>query len=131
MEESASQPADRKKGRLNWSEVLVANRRQMEGPKRRNRKNDRIDAHKLARVGRIDPQSLFPVNHRSAAVRQDLVAVRARNALVAVRKDGSPRKRLRPLALSPMLATANVKPPAGRRAKMIARQERTRLHQRY
>jgi transposase len=68
-------------------EVLVANPRQMEGPKRRKRKNDRIDAHKLARVGRIDPQSLFPVNHRSAAVRQDLVAVRARNAVVAVRKD--------------------------------------------
>src|SRR5580700_1527110 len=68
-------------------EVLVANPRQMEGPKRRNRKNDRIDAHKLARVGRIDPQSLFPINHRSVAVRQDLVAVRARNAVVAVRKD--------------------------------------------
>src|SRR6266480_2600558 len=30
-------------------EVLVANPRQMDGPKRR-RKNDRIDAHKLARV---------------------------------------------------------------------------------
>jgi hypothetical protein len=33
-------------------EVLVANPRQMEGPKRRKRKNDRIDAHKLARIGR-------------------------------------------------------------------------------
>ena len=41
-------------------EVLVANPRQMEGPKRRKRKNDRIDAHKLARIGRMDPQSLFP-----------------------------------------------------------------------
>ena len=68
-------------------EVLVANPRQMEGPKRRKRKNDRIDAHKLARVGRMDPQSLFPVNHRSVAVRQDLMAVRARHAVVAVRKD--------------------------------------------
>jgi transposase len=68
-------------------EVLVANPRQMEGPKRRKRKNDRIDAHRLARVGRMDPQSLFPVNHRSVGVRQDLVAVRARNAAVAVRKD--------------------------------------------
>jgi Transposase len=36
-------------------EVLVANPRQMEGPKRRKRKNDRIDAHKLARIGRMDP----------------------------------------------------------------------------
>ena len=59
----------------------------MEGPKRRKRKNDRIDAHKLARVGRMDPQSLFPIEHRSVEVRQDLVAVRARDALVAVRKD--------------------------------------------
>lgn len=68
-------------------EVLVANPRQMEGPKKRKRKNDRIDAHKLARVGRMDPQSLFPINHRSVAVRQDLVAVRARDAVVAVRRD--------------------------------------------
>jgi transposase len=68
-------------------EVLVANPRQMEGPKRRKRKNDRIDAHKLARVGRMDPQSLFPIEHRSVKVRQDLVAVRARHAAVAVRRD--------------------------------------------
>ena len=68
-------------------EVLVANPRQMEGPKRRKRKNDRIDAHKLPRVGRMDPQSLFAIEHRSVEVRQDLVAVRARNAVVAVRRD--------------------------------------------
>jgi transposase len=68
-------------------EVLVANPRQMEGPKRRKRKNDRIDAHKLARVGRMDPQSLFAIKHRSVEVRQDLVAVRARDAVVAVRRD--------------------------------------------
>ena len=36
-------------------EALVANPRQMEGLKRRKRKNDRIDAHKLARAGRMDP----------------------------------------------------------------------------
>src|SRR5215831_11017815 len=66
-------------------EVLVANPRQMEGPKRRKRKNDRIDAHKLARVGRMDPQSLFPIEHRSTEVRQDLVVLRARDALVAAR----------------------------------------------
>jgi hypothetical protein len=31
----------------------------MEGSKRRKRKSDRIDAHKLARLGRVDPQSLY------------------------------------------------------------------------
>jgi transposase len=68
-------------------EVLVANPRQMEGPKKRKRKNDRIDAHKLARVGRMDPQSLFPIDHRSAEVRRDLLTLRARGALVAVRTE--------------------------------------------
>ena len=38
-------------------EVLVANPRLMEGWKRRKRKNDQIDANKLARLGRVDPQS--------------------------------------------------------------------------
>jgi transposase len=66
-------------------EVLVANPRLMEGTKRRKRKNDRIDAQKLARLGRVDPQSLYPMEHRSREVRQDLVVLRARDALVSVR----------------------------------------------
>src|ERR1700758_2195263 len=37
-------------------EVVVANPRLMEGSKRRKRKNDRIDAKKLARLGRGGPQ---------------------------------------------------------------------------
>jgi hypothetical protein len=41
-------------------EVLVANPRLMEGSKRGKRKSDRIDAHKLAGLGRVDPQSLYP-----------------------------------------------------------------------
>jgi transposase len=68
-------------------EVLVANPRLMEGSKRRRRKNDRIDANKLARLGRMDPQSLYPIQHRSREVRQDLVVLRARDALVTVRTE--------------------------------------------
>ena len=68
-------------------EVLVANPRLMEGSKRRKRKNDRIDANKLARLGRVDPESLHPIEHRSAEVRQDLVMLRARDALVAARTE--------------------------------------------
>jgi transposase len=66
-------------------EAVVANPRLMEGSKRRKRKNDRIDAKKLARLGRVDPQSLHPIRHRSREVRQDLVVLRAREALVAAR----------------------------------------------
>src|SRR5229473_3586639 len=68
-------------------EVLVANPRMMDGSKRRKRKNDRIDANKLARLGRVDPQSLHTIQHRSREVRQDLVALRARDALVAARTE--------------------------------------------
>jgi transposase len=68
-------------------EVVVANPRLMEGSKRRKRKNDRIDANKLARLGRVDPQSLHPMQHRSSEVRRDLVMLRARDALVAARTE--------------------------------------------
>ena len=68
-------------------EVLVANPRKMDGSKRRKRKNDRIDANKLARLGRVDPQSLHPIQHRSREVRQDLAVLRARDALVAARTE--------------------------------------------
>jgi transposase len=62
--------------------VLVANPRLMEGAKRRKHKNDRIDANKLAQLGRGDRQSLHPIQHWSGEVRQDLVLLRARTALV-------------------------------------------------
>jgi len=68
-------------------EVLVANPRLMDGSKRCKRKNDRIDANKLARLGRVDPESLYPIQHRSREVRQDLVMLRARDALVAARTE--------------------------------------------
>jgi transposase len=68
-------------------EVLVANPRLMEGSKRRRRKNARIDANKLARLGRMDPKSLHPIQHRSTEVREDLLVLRARDALVASRTE--------------------------------------------
>src|ERR1022692_1070370 len=68
-------------------EVLVANPRLMDGSKRRRRKNDRIDAEKLARLGRIDPKSLHPIQHRSTEVREDLLVLRAREALVKSRTE--------------------------------------------
>jgi len=66
-------------------EVLVANARRMQGSKRGRRKNDRIDAARLARLGRVDPKSLYPIQHRSTEVREDLQVLRAREALVESR----------------------------------------------
>jgi hypothetical protein len=37
----------------------------------------------LARLGRVDPELLHPIEHRSREVRQDLVGLRACHALVA------------------------------------------------
>jgi transposase len=68
-------------------EVVVANPRWMEGSKRRQRKNDRSDANKLARLGGVDPQSLHPIEHRSREVRQDLVLLRGGDAVVAARTE--------------------------------------------
>jgi transposase len=68
-------------------EVLVANPRLMDGSKRRRRKSDRIDAEKLARLGRMDPKSLHPIQHRSTEVREDLLVLRARDALVKSRTE--------------------------------------------
>jgi transposase len=68
-------------------EVLVANPRLMDGSKRRRRKSDRIDAEKLARLGRLDPKSLHPIQHRSTEVREDLLVLRARDALVKSRTE--------------------------------------------
>ncbi len=66
-------------------EVLVANAQRMEGRKRGRRKNDRIDAAKLARLGRVDPKSLYPIQHRSTEVREDLLVIRVRDSLVESR----------------------------------------------
>ncbi len=66
-------------------EVLVANAQRMEGRKRRRRKNDRIDAAKLARLGRVDPKSLYPIQHRSTEVREDMLVIRVRDSLVESR----------------------------------------------
>ena len=66
-------------------EVLVANARRMEGSKRRRRKNDRIDAAKLAKLGRVDPKLLYPIQHRSTEIREDLLVIRVRDSLVESR----------------------------------------------
>jgi transposase len=66
-------------------EVFVANPRQIPLIFRTNRKSDRLDALSLARLARLDPQLLHPMQHRSASAQQDLAVLRARDALVRSR----------------------------------------------
>lgn len=66
-------------------EVHVANPRKMESIHKNKRKNDRIDAQILARCVRTDIKMLHPIQHRGLEARQDLVMLRARDAVVSAR----------------------------------------------
>ncbi|KPJ83293.1 MAG: hypothetical protein AMS18_17595 [Gemmatimonas sp. SG8_17] len=66
-------------------QVLVANARKLRLIYAGDRKNDRVDARCLARVGRLDPQLLAPIRHRSGSAQADLAVLRARDALVRAR----------------------------------------------
>jgi len=66
-------------------DVVVANPRKVRLIYESDRKNDRLDARMLARLGRVDVSLLSPVRHRSREVQADLALVRSRDALVAAR----------------------------------------------
>jgi transposase len=50
-----------------------------------SRKDDRLDARMLARLARLDPRLLSPVQHRSAEAQVHLTVIRTRAALVGAR----------------------------------------------
>ena len=66
-------------------EVIVANPRQVRMITDTKRKNDRLDAEKLARLARADPKLLSPIEHRSQQAQEDLAQIRVREELVSVR----------------------------------------------
>ncbi len=66
-------------------EVIVANARRVGLIAESSRKDDRLDAQSLARLARIDPELLSPIQHRSAQAQADLIRIRARAALVEAR----------------------------------------------
>lgn len=65
--------------------VTIANARQVRLIHGSNRKNDRLDAEKLARLTRLDVRLLSPIEHRSAKAQVDLARIRSRDALVRTR----------------------------------------------
>jgi len=66
-------------------EVIVAHAQNVRLIVKSRRKDDRIDARTLARLARIDPQLLSPVQHRSAQAQLHLTEIRARAGLVSAR----------------------------------------------
>ena len=66
-------------------EVVVANPKQVRLITESTRKDDRLDAQTLARLARIDPQLLRPIQHRSEKAQTALMVIRVRAALMAAR----------------------------------------------
>jgi transposase len=66
-------------------DVVIANPRKVRLIGQNERKSDRVDAELLARLGRVDPQLLFPIRHRGEDAQADLALLRSREALVRSR----------------------------------------------
>ena len=66
-------------------EVIVANPRKLRMIFQSDSKSDRLDAEQLARVARMDPRLLSPIEHRERSARADLAVMRSRDALVTTR----------------------------------------------
>lgn len=66
-------------------DVIVANPWQVALIAKNQRKTDRLDALRLARLARVDPQLLTPLTHRSEQAQADLEVLRAREQLVQAR----------------------------------------------
>jgi transposase len=66
-------------------EMIVANPSELYGRKRRKRRNDKLDAEKLARLGRADPKLLYPIFHRAESAQVDLAVLKSRDMLVRAR----------------------------------------------
>jgi transposase len=66
-------------------EVIVANARQVQLIYASSRKNDKMDARMLARLARVDPQLLRPIQHRGEEAQADLMTIRVRADLIEAR----------------------------------------------
>ena len=66
-------------------ERVVANPRRLAVIYANENKSDRVDAEALARVGRLDPKLLRPIQHRKAESQVDRTLLRSRDALVRSR----------------------------------------------
>jgi len=66
-------------------EVLIANPRKTRLIYGQRHKTDKLDAEKLARLARADPELLYPVEHRGCDSQAHLAVVHSREALVRSR----------------------------------------------
>ena len=68
-------------------EVIVANARKLRAIYMNDRKSDELDAQMLAKIARVDPSLLYPIEHGSEEAQRDLLAIKLRDNLVRRRVD--------------------------------------------
>lgn len=66
-------------------EVIVANPRKTRLIYGDNQKTDKLDAQKLARLARVEPELLYPIKHRGEGSQTHLALIHSRDALVRSR----------------------------------------------
>jgi len=66
-------------------ETITANPRYVRLIYSSGSKNDQLDAERLARLARVDPKLLHPIQHRGGTAQADRALLRSRNALVECR----------------------------------------------
>ena len=67
--------------------MLVANPRKLRAIYQNDRKSDKLDAQILARLGRLDPNLLHPIQHQSEQTLPDLLQIKLRDNMVRQRID--------------------------------------------
>jgi transposase len=87
-------------------EVIVANARRVKLIAKADRKTDRVDAETLARLGRVDPNLLAPIEHGGEAAQRDRALLRIREGLVRSRTRLIQQARSLAKALGKRLPTA-------------------------
>jgi transposase len=76
-------------------EVIVANVRELRAISHSDRKSDQVDAEKLARYARLDPEILRPISHRTVEQQEALTLIRARDLQILAKRTVKSRGRLR------------------------------------
>ena len=66
-------------------ELIVANVRELRAISHSDGKSAQVDAEKLARYPRLDPEILRPISHRTIEQQEALTLIRARDLLVRLR----------------------------------------------
>jgi transposase len=68
-------------------DVIVANSRKLRAIYTNARKSDEIDARMLAKIARLDPSLLHPIEHGTEEAQRDLLQIKLRDNLVRQRVD--------------------------------------------